>query len=955
MRTQIMRRSLHSSGLLVAGAMFTAFSILTSTADEKADIRAEADFASGLVDLRFPDYAQKVVDRMVAQYGAATKADESRVRIKIMTSTGNFKEAREIVDKMPAGTPETMAMKLTLADQLYNWGKLKESRELYEAFFKQYPEGPAADQQRFYSESAYRYAQMCKRVGDFTNTVQAYRYVLRSKFEEQDLEYQIQTEACETMVQLATKMEAGPAQTALLDEAMKLATKVQWCGNEKIWFWRTVVVVAHIEVIKGNKESALKIIKGNMAGLDAAEELLRKDKELMKLSPMSECRYLMGSLNEETGRDLLEKNSVDAGKKSLKDALVHYFTVIMKYPSSSWAMDARKRIEGIVRLSKSRGWPTPKLPTIDNSKFAAEQLTEARLLFQNNDFQNAAEKYREVLNVYYDRPDMVSAVGELARCYIEVETTEKNYPYYSRAVAGYIADRYCTSTNLYNEAGDTLLLVANAFETRGDRDSAEQVLDAFFDKYNNHKRAVGAVLHRASFALKATNYVAALKYYQMVAEKYTNSARAVDAIGLTAACYARLGDHTNAIVWYSNYVVKLPWSIEQAIAIRQLGDEYQQIGRPVPAINEYNRLAYFLTTRGDKIENSPENQLKKNELLEWALFQKGACYSRLKTPPDRVGYYQSNAISSYVEFLNKFPKSEERAPRVMGSVAMLYYVQGKSKECDDMFQRLKETWPTNEYTRDITAIRVDNLLQLGRTNDAIRVASTMLDKPEAYKPEQFYRIANIMLDASMFEESAKAFTHTRLTTNSNMWQLATLGLGRSLFGMGKHEDAIKPVEELLARNRRSAYTLEANLLLSRCYAEAGKKEGDPEKRKAWFNKSIVAMNKVRKLIGNDKVALFEAELELAAIQLLKEDKSGAAATYLRVFMFGDSADPRQRTLMETAFELGTPILKDLEKYDDVRENCETYSKQFPTGRAIGRAKDWLAWANARMAAAQQPK
>ncbi|MEI6973005.1 MAG: hypothetical protein WCL44_15990, partial [bacterium] len=158
----------HSGRLFLACVLLIAGAPLCSLADVQAEIKAEADFASGLVDLRFPDLAQKVVDKLASTYGSTGKAEESRIRIKIMTSTGDFKAAKELVSKMPPDSMETMAMKLTLADQLYNWGKVSDSKELYEAFFMRYPSGPPDELQRFYGDSAYRYAQMLKRVSDYS-------------------------------------------------------------------------------------------------------------------------------------------------------------------------------------------------------------------------------------------------------------------------------------------------------------------------------------------------------------------------------------------------------------------------------------------------------------------------------------------------------------------------------------------------------------------------------------------------------------------------------------------------------------------------------------------------------------------------------------------------------------------------------------------------------------------
>lgn len=942
-----MFKTLHSLRVLIVGALLLPVTAIPSRADAKADIQAEAEFASGLVDLRFPEYAQKVVDGISSKHGAAAKLEVSRVRIKIMTAKGDFQAARDEVSKLTADDAETMGIKLALADQLFNWNKLKEARELYDSFFKKYPQGPPPAMDRFYGESAYKYAQMLTRLGDYVNAVAAYRYILLTKLDPKDLELRVKTEMCELIIRAIPKV-TGPEKTKFLEEAVALASEVQWSGQESIWFWRTVVVLAHVEMVKGNNAGARKIILAYMPGLDEAEKLLSKDRELMKLSPMAECRYLMGTLCEDYARELLGKNLAEEAKKNLKEALIHYFTVLLKYPSSSWAMDARKHVDDIVKLTKAQGWKTPVLPKIDNSQFAAEQLKEARLLFQNGDFSNAADKYREVLSIYFDRPGMVSAVGELARCYIETETTERNPPYFSRAIAGYVADRYCQNTNLYEEAGNTLLLIAGAFENRADRESADQVSDMYFDKFSNHKLAVKAVLHKGAVALRTTNYVDALKYYQLIAVKYTNSPSATDAIGLAAMCYARLEDHTNSILWYSNYVAKLPWSIEQAIGIRRMADEYQIVGKLVPALNEYNRLVYLLTNRGDKIEFTPDNEAKKKDALEWGLYQKASCYYKLRTPADRIPYYQTNALNAYTEFVERYRKSD-MAPKALGAMAILYSLQGKQKEANDMFQRLQDEWPNDEYTQNIVFMRLDNFLKLGRTNDAIQAASSMLDKPAAFKPDQFYQVAELLLSEKMYQEASRAFVLARATQNSNVWQLASFGLGRACFETGLYEEAAKPLEEILAKNKRSAYTREVCLMLSRCYAEAGKKEADKAKQDVWFGKAYDNMNRACRLIRpEEKKARMEAELELAAIQTLQNNKLGAAATYQRVFMFGDAADPTLRPFVGKAFELGTQLLKDLDKYQDVKENCESYLQQFPNGPAKGRANDWLIWANSRL-------
>jgi len=942
-----MNRKLHKSlsygFVIVFGALAISCPVPPALADKEDDIQEEVDFASGLVDWRFPDYSQKVVDKLQASYGASAKAQVSSVRVKVMTSRGKFDEAKTYIDGQPQDKVETMAMRLALADAYYLWGKLKEARQIYDAFFAKYPSGPPAELKKFYGESAYRYAQMLERVSEHEAAIKAYGYVLLGKLDE-DTKYRVMTEKAELMVRFASK--AKPDQKKkLLDDAKKLAIDVQWIGPEKLWFWRTVVVLAHVEQLQGDNASARKVIAYYLPQLQGAEDILRENKEDMKMSPIPECRYIMGMLCEDSGRDQIGKNANSPeGLNVMKEALLHYCTVVLKYPASSWAMDSRKRVEGIARYLKGKG-RTIKLPNLDNAQFITEQVKEARLLFQKQDFATAIDKFCEILNAYYDRPGLVSPIGELAQCYIESEP--KGRQYYARAVTGFIAERYCTNTNLYEEAGSTLLGIAGLYSKRDNRRMVQEVYDLFFDKYPKHKMASLALFRQGESERRMTNYVGAVKYYRQLAERYPGATTYIDALGRTAECYSRIGDRTNAMLWLTNYIARLPAGMEQVSARLRLADEYKLGGQVAYALREYLQLTSFLQKQGSSIVAS-EDQVEKKKIAEIAAYQTAMCWASLKLPTNKVSLYQTNAIAAYQTFLKDYPKSE-RASKVWSALGTLFYLLKRTEEADQAFQQLSEKYPDAPESQNVKFVQAKTLMDMGRREEAIRVFGEMIGKPQAYNTSQFLMAGQFMLDAEEYEAASKAFLQVATSTNPVMCQAGSIGVGKSLLGLRQYSEAVKPLEELLVKYPKSGYIVGANQVLSRCYAELGKKEGDQSKAVVWFNKAIKSINIARKWLKEpDEKA--QAEIDTAAIQKLMGKKNGAAATYQRILMFADPANQKLRPMIETAFEEGTPLLLEMGMYNEVVNNCENYVKNFPQGKALARAREWRTKASANVVA-----
>jgi len=189
-----------------------------------------------------------------------------------------------------------------------------------------------------------------------------------------------------------------------------------------------------------------------------------------------------------------------------------------------------------------------------------------------------------------------------------------------------------------------------------------------------------------------------------------------------------------------------------------------------------------------------------------------------------------------------------------------------------------------------------------------------------------------------YDVARQLYAEAQKTKEVPFWQAATLGLGKSLSGMGENADAVKVLEDFLTKFPKSSYMVAVNLCLSRSYAEVAKKEVDAQKSKQLFDKAYRAMSKVRQYAKDDLEMMARADVEMAAIQVLMGDKLGALASYQRILLFFDPSNIKARPHVEQAFDRSLVLFRETGRYNDMLEACETYLKQFPQGQFVAKAR-----------------
>ena len=922
------------------------FMAFTAVAQAPQEVEQEVQFMAGLIDAGFPDYANKVMERLLLKFPDA-KMHVASVKIRLLTAGGKFDEAEKVIQSVSIDTEEGLAMRLAFADACYAVGQMQRAKMHYNAFFSKYPGGPPPAMQKFYGEAAYKFAQMLLFAQDLPGAVQAYRYVLLSK-PEPDVERTLMTELAELLLKLGEK-SSGEQRKKCFEECKAIATKIQW-GGVDVAFGKTVVMLAHIELINGKKAEARKIINDYMTILQEIDNMLRDVPDGLRFSPMAQCRYMLAQMGDEEIREMVETNAqanrdriIDLAKQTLS----HYYTVLLKYPANSWASSAGQKGDSLATWLTDKGFSVGKLPKEKLAEVVDVLLKEAKVLFQQQDYKGALGKYSAVINTFPDIKGAIPALGDMVRSYIQLQ----NF-YAADAIAGYLCERYKkASPDLAEEAGNMVLAAAAEYESVGDKVRAAALNEGFFESFPTHKRAAIVVFRQGETQFRAENYATALKYYEQVMEKFPKERIFVDALSRAAQCHTQLGTHSNAVPLLAKHVEILSPSPSQVSSRLRLADALRQTGQTIPALNEYSRIVKQLTEEPDKYGSSPDDKAKNSKSMELAQFWRAFCFSRIKEPAEQVPLYQTKAIEGFNQLLKDFPKSELSAPALSG-VGTLYFLQGKPEEAEKAYSRLAREFPDSPQASNVTFAMFLSLKEIGQMDKAVVVVEKMLTDAAKYTPGQFLQAAVAIYESKQYETAAKFYRQaTKAVGQRAIWEPAMVGLANSQAGAGDWPGVVKTIDELMAKYPNSGFTVECNFLLSRAHAEVAAKEQDAGKREIAFNKAVAAINQARKFI-RDAGLRARADYETARLQLLEGKKTDAMASYLRIVLLADAGDAKVAPWYERAVEDGVPLMISLERYSDALDGAEAYLKVFPQGRLMDQVRQWRDQAKVKLITAQ---
>jgi TolA-binding protein len=932
----------------------------------------ELEYADRLLASGLADYARMVTDKL----SLPPEIMDIR-KIKNYGALGKFEEAKAVIAKRPGDSQEVWTLKLTLADSYYMWGRYQEAQGIYESFFNKFPDGPKESIKAFYLESAYKYSQMLLLMNSLKPACKAYRYALSAK-PARHIERQLKSELAEVLLRRAK--EASEAERdALLKQTKDLVDEILWVQD--LWFGRGIVMLAHMRMLNNNIEGAMALIDDFRDQLKDIDRNLRKTAEqtgedLTKLSPMAQCRYMIGMIMHDESKRILKEGgdrqkaySLLVGSGGKDGAVQHFLNVFIRYPNTSWAPDAGNRFYEIQETLKVV-WDKEIKAKITKEQWEAveqAQFREARSLFNQQQFENAIDVYEQVLKLFPERETSVSALGQLAACYMETEQY-----LLAETVARHLAERFSQNKDLMSNAGDQVLRIAFNYSERGDKAREQETYDIFFTYCNNHPRIAGELFRFGESSFREKNYDQAMSYYTQVVSNYVDKPVFFDALSKIAYIYGeqdKQAEEIKALKQLIDALEKkdhpghaLPSTMFRfANALKKMGDRYLPL-----AITKYSELEKLLGDEQTRIryQNSGDEAEANKQILQGAMFYRAMAdcmrstvpkkiqayfdkkYKR-KVPPELIlkSYYKSGAIKTLLELVEKFPESPF-APAALSQVGTLYTVLEKPDDARKTLQQLKKDYPKSSEAENADYLMGKNLLDMGMEREAVTFFKEMFSGKGDYKASQILTAGKALFEAKQYKIAIEAFDRVIKTEQDRSYlEPARLKKSQSLVALKKYDDAAEMLRSMLEDYPKSGYTIEICRSASEAFSAVASKMADENKRFELFNEAVSAMKRARKFAKDSGP---QTELDVGVAQILErkaaaerefgnEDKAieyrnDAVAAYQTVIMFRNPNDEEVAPHMQDAYVYCLPLLLEMERFDDALQDATRYLSDFPNGK-----------------------
>ena len=587
-RTPLFPRSRLTAPLLLAAiTVEAALPAAAAGADLRRDpeLLREIAYIDALNRNGLAEYADMVLRDVQAKWPDARAILKTKALEQVLT-LGRFDEAEKMIRaEKDQEAPETWAMRLLAADFRFSRGQYPEALGAYQSFFKKYAGAPPPALVSSYANNSYKFVQMLLFLHRESEALKAYDALLKLKDLPPQMRRQAQFEYAQLLVKAAEDAKPGkdgkPTKERLdaLAKADKQIEGLLW--EQDLWFGRSVALLAHVRALRGKPEEARGLVESYMEQLVSIDRQLQEQSEetgddLMGMSPIAECRYLVGSILADEADAIFA--SAKGGALAPKDeekavglwgeAMGELVNVYVQYPGFAWAVEAMERVEKIEKTLDDLGYEVQSSITPEQrATVARKQFENANGLYHQNQFEKAVHAFEAVLKNYPQVvPDSIQAMGLLVQSCVELaEATDgaddKEYLLLeAQAVASGLAERFARATrDGIIRAGDTLRSLSGFFSDHGLPDASRRAMEDFFRLYPTHPVAADALLSEAArhYRGEPPDYEEAARLYRVLVENYGSSPRSIEAMRYLGDCYAKMEKTELEIDVRSNLVDRL--------------------------------------------------------------------------------------------------------------------------------------------------------------------------------------------------------------------------------------------------------------------------------------------------------------------------------------------------------------------------------------------------------------
>jgi len=866
--------------------------------------KRDIEFAGGLVELGFPDYADKVLKQILMR-NPEMESQTKIVQAQILISRGKFDDAKAILTSLPPGDSKAQAIELALAKAYFQRQRMKEASEIYNRFFKKFGNKLPTDPVllKFYRDSAYTFGQMLEDTGDYKGAANAYKKVLNSNLDDIQMKRSLQAE-CAKLYLMAAGKANGKERERMLNESEALCTDLQWGGLD-VWFGQSISTMAHIKAVRGDPGGAKQTLLDYMDMLKQIDGFLKEQGMPMSMSPMAEARFMLGEIYEQ------EANQAQGDQQipPLGKALGEYYNVFVKYGDSDFGPKAGLKAEEIkARLENDHGKEV-KIDLGKNKTSAGKQAFKmGDTLFRNKKYSEAIAAYEKMLARYPTSKTSLGALVNLLQAYAHTGNWLM-----AKTTINYLGERFSDQ----DLAALGILATGKIYFNKNDEGMYVYAYDSYLDYFPAHDKA-GAILYTLAAAFKKKNdQQMANKYYTRLAEDYPNDRYSIKALSNLAWAEYKNQNYEKAIPGFKVYIKSLQPGYDKALAQYCLADSYMKDKKYIPALKSFNTLIGWIKPKDSAYNNSAQAVKENKNLYEKASFFRGYCCAMVKKPEKVIKKLRSMAIKFLQGFLTEFPQSD-LAPKAMARLGGIQLEMNQFDEAVKTFDQLAQKYPDSEEGENALFALVRASMEVEKLDIARNALNDMMAKKSSYTVNDFARIGKMMMEAGMYPETIQAYGQvTGATEERILLERALYGTGKSYYELKQYDKAIEKFAELMQRYPNSGLFYDAKFVLADAYKVTGQQD-----------QAIAQLRDIYKFA--DKAIYREkANLILGQVQLEQGDKMAANASFQRVILLADVNKKELRPIIEKCVFLGLPLSMELGNYQDVQDTCDYYERNFP--------------------------
>lgn len=914
----------------IKGWILLAVAVLGISGAAQATIDEDFEFAAGLISFEpsFPDYAKKVVDAILVK--DPTQRERTKIiEAEILIKNRKYAEAEALVREMGMDNPRAQAISLALGKNYFAVGETDKARELYDGFFKLY-EGKAPTDKDVvlrYRDAAYQYAQMKEMIDDFEGAAVSYKRV-EDITESADLKRLMQLARAQALVKAAEK-KSGDDKEKLLKEVLTLCETLQWGGMD-LPFVDSIVIMANVELARGNADAARKVLMSNMDIIKPIDETLKELGLPMRESPMAGARSLLGRLwKEEADRLAGQTGKENEAIGAYSKALGEYYNVFVKYGDSPSGPTAGIMAKEIKSTLETKYGKTVKidLGDIDQSKIVGTEFKMADNLFRQKKYPEAAAEYLKVLERFPEAGELsIGALGNLAQCYMH-----QGDHLYAKMVALYLGERFAAKSDIPARA---LVSLGKLYEDSGNAEMGLYMYNKYLKYCPTDSRAGQILFYLASKAQQAGNQEQADAFYAKIITDYPQDQNYTKALSRRAWRAYQDKDYAGAVEGMKLYIEdsKGQPSPTLAQAMFALGDAYRQTGDLPNAVRQFNTLVNAISPDGNPYGRSAEDLQRNRVLLEQARFYLAFSLSRLPSDATRKA-----AIGKLDEFL-QYHANSALAPKALNLKGSLQLAL-KDPAANDTFAQLARDYPDTDEGKNAQYARINGALELGQFAQAKEALGAMLASPGSYSVGEFARVGQAMLDKEQWAEAAQAFEQVNGKTDDRaLLERALYGIGAARYELDDYAGAVEVLDEMMQRWPNSSLFYPAKFTLARANIQLMN-----------LSAAKVAINDIFKY-ARDPEVVNDTSLLYADVLKAEGDQTGALAAYKRLEYFGGGKTEKARKQIETAILEGLALASEMGRYAEVIESADRYLELYPTSAKVSEIRQRRSTASLQLAA-----